>query len=816
MTPGATYRVQLNPDFGFEEVGGIAPYLGELGVTHVYCSPYLQAVPGSAHGYDVTDPTHVSRQLGGAPGHAAMGDALRAAGLGQILDIVPNHMAADPSNPWWWDVLEKGPASEWADHFDIDWTRQDESSQPKVLVPILGDHYRRVLESGELCIERSGDRFQLVYHEHRLPVSLPTMRNLLAAAIDEELKALNSNPDRLDEVLSSQFYRLAYWRVANEEVDYRRFFNIESLVGVRVEDPEVFAGTHRLILDLVREGTVSGLRVDHIDGLRQPRQYLHGLAGASAGTYLVVEKILEPGESLPESWPVAGTTGYDFLDRVNQLFVDSTHEEDFDRIYTSFTGEPVDYPELVLRAKREIMANQLAAEMRRLTGTLAGIFSDQGRHRDHTRRDLEQALTELIAGYEVYRTYVEPGGVAGEADRAMVARAVTKAAERHPDPELIAFLGRLATGDQRDTHAEREFTQRLQQVTAPVMAKSVEDTAFYRFNRLVSLNEVGGDPGTFGRPVQTFHERTAATARAWPDTMLTLTTHDTKRSADVRARLNVLSELPGPWRQAVQGWATRNEPRRTGTWPDANTEYLLYQTLVGAWPIDSDRVVEYMVKATREARVHTSWVEPNEGFEKATTGFARRILDDPGFTAAIRSFLAEHRVVERGRRNSLAQVALAMTAPGVPDIYQGDELWNLSLVDPDNRRPVDFRQRREALESLATGTTALADDDIGITKLRLLHALLRHRNENRDRAASASYEPIEVKGPAANEIVAYRRANTITLVAVRSRPNLSGTIDLPRSGVTEVVTHTYHAGGSHPIDEVLAGSPLAVLEEGRS
>jgi (1->4)-alpha-D-glucan 1-alpha-D-glucosylmutase len=856
VIPGATYRVQLNSGFGFVDAAAIVPYLERLGITHLYCSPYLQAVPGSDHGYDVVDPRQVSSDLGAPAGHRVMVEALGRSGLGHILDIVPNHMATASSNRWWWDVLEKGPGSPWAGHFDIDWTVDEGQARPRVLAPILGDDYRRALENGELTVERLESGFQLVYHEHRLPIALSSLQGVLAnagratdspgliafaeslgrrgaepdretqtladllqresdldAAVAAELDALNSDLDRLDAVLARQNYRLAYWRLANEEIDYRRFFNIETLVGVRVEDPVVFASTHGLILQLVRDGAVSGLRVDHIDGLREPEAYLSELTRETEGNvYLVVEKILEPGETLPSSWPIHGTTGYDFVDRVNQLFVAGENESEFDEIYVSFTGESAKYPEVVHDAKHEIMSSQLAAEVNRLAELLARITSDDRQEVDYGRDELRQGLTEYIAGYEVYRTYVSPGGVADNADRREVATAVAAATRRHHDPDLIAFLGRLACGDQRDTAVEREFTQRLQQVTAPVMAKGVEDTAFYRFNRLVSLNEVGGNPGDFGRPVERFHRATTAAARHWPHTMLTLTTHDTKRSADVRARINVLSELPGPWRTAIESWADLNAIHRAADGPDSNTEYLLYQTLVGAWPIATHRVVEYLVKATREARVHTSWIEPNSGFEEATTRFARAILEDRSFTDSLRSFLAEHRIVERGRRNSLSQVALAMTVPGVPDVYQGDELWNLRLVDPDNRRPVDFEQRRRAMESLDP-SPVLSDDDVGVTKLRVLHSLLHFRKENRDLVESSEFEPVEVDGPSAEDVVAFRRGTLLTIVAVRSDPDLSGTVDLPTGGATDVMTGIQHAGGVRPLGEILAESPFTLLGE---
>ena len=604
VRPRSTYRVQLHAGFGFYDAARIADYLAELGVTHLYCSPYLQAAPGSTHGYDVVDPDHVSAELGGAAGHAEMVGALRSAGLGQLLDIVPNHMAAVPANPWWWDVLENGPASRYAAFFDIDWEGADDRYAFRVLEPVLGDHYGRVLEANQLAIRRRGGAFVVRYLSTELPVapdtlgdligaaarragsgrlaelghdfaSLPlarpgserrarhrhertvrlveTLENLcrdatIAAAMDAEVDDINSDADRLDGLLRRQHYRLAHWRAASEELDYRRFFNIASLIGVRVEDPAVFARTHRLVLDLVRERAVDGLRIDHVDGLRDPEGYLATLAEQAGGVYTVVEKILEPGETLPRSWPVAGTSGYDFLNRVNNLFVVQDHEQAMTDCYEAASGETASYEQVVHDAKQQVMRDELAAEVEHLTRLIADLSDRYRRHRDHTRKELRTALRELVSCFPVYRTYVRPGHPPAETDLTYVHAAVRAAVELRPDidAELVGFLGELVLG-QHAGAAEREFCQRFAQLTGPVMAKGAEDTAFYRYHRLISLNEVGGRPSVFGRSVAAFHADTAAAAAEWPDSMLTLSTHDTKRSADVRARLNVLAEIPGPW-----------------------------------------------------------------------------------------------------------------------------------------------------------------------------------------------------------------------------------------------------------------------------
>ena len=862
MLPRSTYRVQLNPRFTFSDAAAVADYLADLGVSHLYCSPVFQAAPGSTHGYDVVDPGSLNRELGGAPAYAHLTGVLRDAGLGQVLDIVPNHMAVDPTNPWWWDVLENGPSSRHARAFDIDWEGDDDRSATTVLVPILGDQYGRVLEAGELTLERTGAAFRLRYHEHVLPVAPRSLEDVLGPAarrcgsaelaaiadgfgalphaartdtagvrerrarieeltqelsalgetpgvtdaIDAELAAIGADVDRLDALLQRQNYRVAHWRTASEELDYRRFFNIDTLIGVRVEDPEVFAATHELILELVRDGTVDGLRIDHVDGLRDPAGYLRRLAEASGGCWTVVEKILEPSESLPSGWPVAGTSGYDFLIRVNDLFVDRANEAVMTDCYHRFTGESIDYPALVHAAKRRILSEELATEVDRQTALLAAVCDRHRRHRDHTHRDLRDALGELVAAFPVYRTYVTESQPAGDDDRSHIEAAVRAAAVRRPDidTELLQFLGQLAAGDVAGP-VEQEFAVRLQQLTAPVMAKGVEDTAFYRYHRLISLNEVGGDPGTFGRPVAEFHRATAASAERWPDTMLTLTTHDTKRSADVRARLNVLSELPTEWQDAASRWSEHNDRYRRHGWPDRNAEYLLYQTVVGAWPIEVDRLVAFMAKATREAKVHTSWTDPVHEYDDAIEAFARAILADGEFVADLERFVAEQQIVERGRRNSLAQTALLLTCPGVPDVYQGSELWDLTLVDPDNRRPVDYELRRRLLTGLDDTPESLADDHLGAEKLRLVHRVLAHRRARPE--AYQGYQPLV----APDDVVAYSRDGVVTVVPCRTTAAAGGAVELPTGPWVDLVTRARVDGGGHDVSSLLGRFPVAVL-----
>ncbi|HEY3956769.1 MAG TPA: malto-oligosyltrehalose synthase [Streptosporangiaceae bacterium] len=850
----ATYRVQLHAGFTFDGAAAVAGYLADLGVSHLYCSPYLQAARGSTHGYDVVDHSRLNSELGGEAGHDRLVRRLAEAGLRQVLDIVPNHMAVGGrANRWWWDVLANGPDSRYADYFDIDWDPPQPELAGLVLVPVLGDHYGRVLEAGELTVaERDGELY-VRYYEHELPLSRHAVAELVrryGEISQQDIDSLNRDHGALDTLLRRQNYRLACWRTAAEQLNYRRFFDITSLAGLRVEDPQVFADSHLLILRLVKSGgsggggTLDGLRIDHVDGLADPEGYLRRLAAETGGGYVVVEKILEAGEELPASWPVAGTSGYDFLNAVNQLYTDSAGESAMRACYTEFTGEPGDYAGVVYAAKLEVMRHSLAAELTRLTGLLARVCEGHRRVRDVTRRQLEDLLTEVLAGFGVYRVYCRPSESAGpgrpatDADREHVAAAVAAARRRRPgvDAELASFLAELLCG-QHPGGPETEFTVHFAQVSAPVIAKGVEDTAFYRYHVLTSLCEVGGDPGTFGRPVGDFHRAMAATAERWPETMLTLSTHDTKRSADVRARLALLAELPGAWQAAVRRWAAQNERHKRAGWPDRNTEYLLYQTLVGAWPLDGERVRRFMAKAVREAKVHTSWTDPDPGYDEAVDAFVTAVLTDQVFVADLERFLAEHQLIERGRISSLAQMTLLLTCPGVPDIYQGTEVWDLSLVDPDNRRPVDFTARERLLADLAGAgpEEALAAMARGGPKLWLIHRVLWHRLRHPEPFGPGSgYEPLSVSGTAADHVVAFTRtappagapgqarAPGLTVVVPRLLAGLGGgpwgqgawadtTVTLPDGAWTDMLTGGQVTGGPVELETLLRNFPVAVL-----
>lgn len=833
--PLATYRVQLRPGFGFADLAEVLDYLAELGISHVYSSPILQAVAGSTHGYDVVDPTLVNAELGGEEAFTRACQELRRRGLGLVLDIVPNHVAiGGRANPWWWDVLENGPSSRYASFFDVGWDPGGPGVRNKVLLPVLGDRYARVLEANEIRLEREGGCFRIRYHEHIFPAAPGCLRTILAPAVErcgsaklafladafgdlppaastdpgntarrhrdkEILRALlarlcgenteaavavdavvaetNADPEALDRVLGQQNYRLAFWRVSSSELGYRRFFDITHLAGLRIEDDRVFAETHTLVLRWLLRGVLAGVRIDHIDGLLDPAQYLRRLRKAAPEAWIVVEKILGPEERLPQAWPVAGTTGYDFLNLVNSLLVDPDGEGPLTTFYAEFTGRPVDYAALVREKKHQVLREVLGGELNRLVAMLAQICERHRRSRDYTREDLDATLRELVACFPVYRSYVCPGpdGV-GESDIRYVSESVESARRSRPelDPDLLEFVRELLLL-RIDGNMERELALRFQQLTGPAMAKGVEDTAFYCFNRLVSLNEVGGDPGRFGRGVEEFHRACQEMQTRRPHGMLATSTHDTKRSEDVRARINLLPEIPEHWRAAVLRWSTINARHRIGDSPDRNAEYLLYQTLVGAWPIETDRVAAYMEKAAREAKMFTSWLRPNPDYEAALKRFVNGVLTDEEFTADLRRFVEPLEV--SAAVNSLAQTLLKLTAPGVPDIYQGTELWDFSLVDPDNRRPVSYTLRQRLLGELKAATPEGIWDRVqeGLPKMYVIRQALALRRAHPEWFGEAGdYRPLVPTGRKSGHVVAFVRGENAIAVVPRFPLRLGG------------------------------------------
>jgi (1->4)-alpha-D-glucan 1-alpha-D-glucosylmutase len=804
--------VQLSKEFDFDDAAACLDYLHALGVSHLYCSPILQAAAGSLHGYDVVDPTSISNELGGEAGFRRLVDAARAHGIGLIVDIVPNHMAtAGRSNPWWWDILTHGPASEYAGYFDIDWDPATSPVRGKVVLGVLGDRYGHELEQGALRLERRLDELVVRYHDHAFPISPDSVD-------DVDLDQAASDLDAFDRLLQGQHYRLEYWRSAQEELNYRRFFTVDTLIGLRVEQDDVFAASHRKVLDLVRARDVSGLRIDHVDGLRDPRAYLSKVRSAVPEAYVVIEKILARDESLPPSFEVQGTTGYDFISAVEGLFVDSEAEASMTALYHAFTGESQTYPEVVRASKQQVLLNEMAPDVERLGSLLAEICEHSWRHRDRTRRELLDAVREIAGGFDVYRTYVTPQHGASEDDHRHLDAAVAEATRRRPDvdPDLLRFVAEIVLLKHPGA-TEEEFSARFQQLTPAVMAKGVEDTAFYRYNRLVSLNEVGGDPGAFGRPVERFHEWCARMAKHWPQTLLTLSTHDTKRSADVRARIDLLPEIPAEWEAAVRRWSEHNDRHRAQGYPDRNLEYLAYQTLVGAWPLDASRLAEFLLKAAREAKVHTSWTDPVPAYEDAVRSFVESIMADAEFTGDLENFVGINQLVAHGRTSSLAQTALLLTCPGIPDLYQGSDLWSFTLVDPDNRRRVDYESRRRLLAELrAAGpeeTLARADD--GAPRMWLISRLLGHSRA--DSAHEADYAPIVAEGARAAHVVAFLRGDLLVAVprlVLKLRGDWAGTtLPLPAGTWTSVLTGERCEGGRDVgVAELTSRFPVAVLQ----
>ncbi len=897
-TPNSTYRLQLHgpvaddPGFTFDDAAAIAEYLSALGITHVYSSPYLQAAPGSMHGYDVVDHQQVNQELGGEPAHKRFCLKLGENGLGQVLDIVPNHMSLAQENRLWGDVIENGSNSRYASFFDIDWQPQEERLRDKVLVPILADQYGVVLSSGDIKVRRAGNSFVVDAAGQQLPVAPNTLpvilsraaeyahsdilnfisasfgrlpvpsfgdrrrildrnrdKNVLNAlltrlcseeegvceAIDRSVNELNQNLDGLDDFLNQQNFRLAYWKTADQQLGYRRFFDVNTLIGLRVERDYVFEETHALLIEWLHKGVLDGLRVDHPDGLRDPREYFQRLRAAAPNAWIIGEKILEPGEFLRESWPIQGTSGYDFLNIALGVLLEPRGMARLTDIYGAFTGEPTTFPPLAHDKKIAITQEALGSDVNRLTTLFVDICEQNRDHRDSTRSDVRRALREIAACFSVYRTYIVPertdasGQERGEANRKTRAEItdedctiIHKAIEcaRSKRPEIVGglfdFIEEVLTLKVTGKR-ESEFVCRFQQFTSPVMAKGVEDTAFYCFNRLSALTEVGGDPGRDGYSLDEFHSYNTTMQATHPLTMVTLSTHDTKRADDVRARLAVLSEIPDEFASAIDRWSKANAPYKTAQFPDPNTEYFLYQTLIGAWPITPERTHAYMQKATREAKQRTSWVSNNQDFEDALNKFIDDLFDDKAFLADLESFV--HRINPAGRVNSLTQTLLKHTVPGVPDLYQGSELWDHSLVDPDNRRPVDYALRRKLLAELPNLSTdqVVARMEEGLPKLALIHAALRLRREHPEFfSAEAAYTPLPPSGHMANNVIAYQRGAGVITVAPRLTLALAGnwqntTLDLPPGTWTDRLTHQTHQAGPIPIAALLQDFPVALL-----
>jgi (1->4)-alpha-D-glucan 1-alpha-D-glucosylmutase len=920
--PESTYRLQFNAQFTFRQARDLIPYLHDLGVTDCYSSPYLMARPGSMHGYDIIDHSRLNPEIGSDEDYAAFIAALQEHGLGQILDVVPNHMGIGNDNLWWNDVLENGPSSPYAGFFDIDWHSALKAGlDDKVSLPTLGDPYGKALESGQLTLHYDEGAFLIHYFNHHFPVAPDTYDRILKLRVkeleeklgatsealieyqsiltavthlpprsatepqrvaerqrekevikrrlatlaesnpdirehlEETVRAFNGTPgaphsfDPLDDLLSAQAYRLSFWRVAADEINYRRFFDINELAALSMEKRPVFEATHALILRLVCQGQATGLRIDHPDGLYDPREYLERLQAhfglcvahsifkadpeftgqdwdeftepvletlraSAVGSfdspfrrplYVVVEKILGKGEPIPEDWPVHGTTGYEFLNMLNGLFVQPESAGPMTRIYDRWRGQDGCFVDVVHQKKFLILQVAMASELHVLAHQLDRLSEKNRWSRDFTLNSLRHALREIIACFPVYRPYIS-GDAIHPRDRAYVQVAVARAKRRNPAISVSLFdfvrdmiLLKYPEGATDSDRAEqRRFVGKFQQVTSPVMAKGVEDTTFYVYNRLLSLNEVGGDPDTFGVSLSSFHRRNVERQERWPGSMLTTATHDTKRGEDVRARLNVLSEMPQEWQQALRRWGKLNKAHRVtlddSTVPDRNDEYLLYQTLVGAWPLEPfegqvaqdfiARIQAYVQKATHEAKVHTSWVNPNPAYDDAVSQFVAAVLNAETNAAFLEDFEEfQRRVSHYGLLNSLSQTLLKVASPGVPDTYQGTELWDFSLVDPDNRRPVDYAVRRRLLGELQADTAEAradltqfarqlaAEKEDGRVKLYVTWRALHARRDQPGLFTVGDYLPIEATGVRREHVCAFVRRHN-EHVAMVAAPRL--------------------------------------------
>ena len=795
--PLATYRVQLRREFDFADATAIVPYLAGLGVSHLYCSPYLQAARGSAHGYDVVDPTRISDELGGDAGLAALDAALALHRMGQLLDIVPNHMCiSDPGNRWWWDVLEHGRASRFAPYFDIDWDAP--GLDGRLLLPVLGDTLESVVARGELQVAGGADGFVLRYFDSVWPLA--------------EGSAAAAGPADAS-LLGRQWYTLEHWRTGLPRVNYRRFFDVASLAALHAEIPSVHDATHRRVLQLVEAGTVEGLRVDHVDGLHDPTAYTERLRDEAPRAWRVLEKILAADEQLP-AWPVDGTTGYEFAARVAALMTDASARDAMTRIHQELTGDRRGFREHARSARLEVLDALLASDLDRLTraAAAAGIA------------DARTELAELLAGMPVYRLYPRQWAPLTDAEhRHLDAAALSATESGRCRPQTLIAIIRVLTGRGDPSPAAIELRVRFQQVSAAATAKGIEDTAFYRYVRLVALNEVGADPDRFGLDAGAFHEACVRESTSTRRGLLATATHDTKRGEDARIRVAMLSEMPDAWRDAVLRWRRFAGRHRGALAPSPVAEYLFYQTMVAAHPIDAGRMTAYMQKAVREAKQETSWLDPDAAYEAELDAFVRGMLADAEFVADVDGLVAA--MTPAWQVASLSQTLLKLTCPGVPDIYQGCELWDLSLVDPDNRRPVDHGLRRRLLAELdgMTPEQVMARSVEGLPKLHLIRCALGVRDRHAAAFAPyATHHPIAARGSHAAHAVAFSRQAPdappeVVVVALRLARSLGGDwgdteLDLPPGAWRSCLTGDSVDSGDAALSRLLARFPVALLE----
>jgi (1->4)-alpha-D-glucan 1-alpha-D-glucosylmutase len=851
-----SYRLQLHSGFAFDAAQRALPYLAQLGVSHVYLSPCLQATPGSQHGYDVTDPTRISDDLGGEAAWARFVDAAHSERLQILLDIVPNHMSASEHNPWWDHMLTHGPFSEFAEFFDI----RGAPPQPfRVHLCTLAHAYGEALESGQLTLDIKDGHPRVRHYDNSWPLAPASWGALLGAgeACFEELDRLQAcgrpsaceralywqqaaraeeilaeaqragrlqsavarvqrDAQALDGLLQRQFFMLHGWKLAGELTNYRRFFDVSALSGIRTELPQVFSATHARIEAMIAQGQLDGLRIDHPDGLRDPLAYFKRLRALLPGGRLYVEKILENDERLEEGWPVDGTVGYDFLAKVNRLWMDDQRADTLTATYADFTGHSVNFAALVREKKRAILESTFSADLDRLSNAALLIARADFRSRDISPRHLREALARVTTASAVYRTY-RTADTLHEDDKRVFTEAVQNARISSPEIDAVAFdfLAALFTKAHLN-ESEEEFIAQWQQLSPAVMAKGVEDTTFYCFDRLVSCNEVGGQASLIGISAEKFHEFCHHLSDQWPNNLLATSTHDNKRSEDVRTRISLLSEIPDRWAEALHQWSQFNAPAWKNRTPDRHAEYLLYQTLIGAWPITQDRCWQYMQKACREAKIRTSWHEPNTGYEENIRGFVEGVFQTPEFISSLETFIEP--LILPGRINSLAQTLIKMIAPGVPDFYQGTELWDLSLVDPDNRRPVDFALRKELLQRCRSlpASAALADWDSGAPKLwMIMRVLALRRARGADFSFQSKYQPLVAQGAHLGNLLAFRRGDNLIAVVPRFSMTLGGEwrdtrLALPRGTWRNCFTDDELQDAVRPGD-LFAQFPVALL-----
>jgi (1->4)-alpha-D-glucan 1-alpha-D-glucosylmutase len=906
--PVATYRLQLTADFDFDAAAAVVPYLKSLGISHVYASPFMKARKGSTHGYDIVDHTQFNPELGGEAGFDRLSAALKQHDLGLILDFVPNHVGVHfADNPWWLDVLEWGEASPHAASFDIDWDQLPYRARGGVLLPIIGSSYGEALEKGEIELryDPAEGSFSAWYFEHRLPIAPERYSEILGAIAKEadaeatsagkalldlasrykglrhpnhseapgfkaELRAMPGSAEiiarglqayragegrsaqitALHHLLERQNYKLGHWRLASSDINYRRFFDVNTLAGLRVEDAATFESMHSLVKRLIAEDRLQGLRLDHIDGLRDPAQYfvrLRRLIRDAQGTaakpfYLVIEKILGEGEQLVSLAGVSGTTGYEWMNVITQVLIDGNGLAPLDEIWRQISNQPPKLAPVLKEAKRRVLETLLTSEFTVLTRLLARIASGHYSTRDYSADSLRQALELYVLHFPVYRTYLTASGPTAS-DRALIAETIDKARADWfaADEGIFDFLRDALTMDLlapgRPPHSAprvRRFALKLQQFTGPMMAKSLEDTSFYRYHRLLALNEVGGDPAAAALSTDAFHEMMQTRAKDWPHGMTATATHDTKRGEDARARLMALTELPGEWASFVARSKILNAPHLAISGemraPSATFEYMLYQALIGAWPLDRHdddflaRMQAYALKAAREGKQETSWLNPHQAYEAGVRAFLARILD-PSVSAEFLDSLETlaRRLALSGALNSLSQITLKATMPGVPDFYQGTEFWDLSLVDPDNRRPVDFTERDKLLATLETPDwdRLVQNWPDGHLKLAWTRHLLKLRNELADVFTNGDYQPMEVSGPHRDHVIAFARRHgrdaAITVVAKTLAPLSQGGRVWPRAkefeGALKLDGYSVEGGAAElPLSQLFQHLPVAVLK----